>query len=375
MVFFEAPHRTEAALAAMAEAFGADRPAAVCRELTKTHEEVRRGALADLAAWAAGTVSAARSRSSSPARRRRRSRPTSTRLRAAVVADARGAGGESRKEADPDRGAPRRRAQAGGLRRGPPDRARRGRRERADAQPRGRREQGRRATGSGRRCPSRCRTRWSTTTATSTSHGRTSWLDHRGRDRPRGRGRGHPDRADRLRPARRALGRRGGRGARPRVVAGVALHPNEAPRLAAADGSTRRWPRSSALAAVARRVRAVGETGLTTSGHRRGGPGGASGSRSRAHIDLAKRLDKTLVIHDRDAHDEVLDVLDAEGAPGALGDALLLRRRRLRPGLPGPRRLPVVRRHGDVQERPAVARGARRRRRSTGCWSRPTRRT
>ena len=43
MVFFEAPHRTEATLAAMAEAFGADRPAAVCRELTKTHEEVRRG--------------------------------------------------------------------------------------------------------------------------------------------------------------------------------------------------------------------------------------------------------------------------------------------------------------------------------------------
>jgi 16S rRNA (cytidine1402-2'-O)-methyltransferase len=37
----------------MAEAFGADRPAAVCRELTKTHEEVRRGALGELAAWAA----------------------------------------------------------------------------------------------------------------------------------------------------------------------------------------------------------------------------------------------------------------------------------------------------------------------------------
>ena len=52
MVFFEAPHRTEAALAAMAEALGADRPAAVCRELTKTHEEVRRGPLADLVGWA-----------------------------------------------------------------------------------------------------------------------------------------------------------------------------------------------------------------------------------------------------------------------------------------------------------------------------------
>ncbi|MBE7325324.1 16S rRNA (cytidine(1402)-2'-O)-methyltransferase [Nocardioides sp. Y6] len=52
MVFFEAPHRTEAALAAMAQAFGDERPAAVCRELTKTHEEVVRGGLGELAAWA-----------------------------------------------------------------------------------------------------------------------------------------------------------------------------------------------------------------------------------------------------------------------------------------------------------------------------------
>ena len=56
MVFFEAPHRTEASLAAMAEALGDDRPAAVCRELTKTHEEVRRGPLAELAAWAADGI-------------------------------------------------------------------------------------------------------------------------------------------------------------------------------------------------------------------------------------------------------------------------------------------------------------------------------
>jgi len=56
MVFFEAPHRTEAALSAMAEAWGGDRAAAVCRELTKTHEEVRRGPLADLVSWAAEGV-------------------------------------------------------------------------------------------------------------------------------------------------------------------------------------------------------------------------------------------------------------------------------------------------------------------------------
>ena len=52
LVFFEAPHRIEAALRAMADAFGAERPAAVCRELTKTYEEVRRGTLAELADWA-----------------------------------------------------------------------------------------------------------------------------------------------------------------------------------------------------------------------------------------------------------------------------------------------------------------------------------
>ncbi|ASU82453.1 16S rRNA (cytidine(1402)-2'-O)-methyltransferase [Nocardiopsis gilva YIM 90087] len=56
MVFFESPHRLAATLRAMAEAFGPDRPAAVCRELTKTYEEVRRGPLAELAEWASGTV-------------------------------------------------------------------------------------------------------------------------------------------------------------------------------------------------------------------------------------------------------------------------------------------------------------------------------
>ena len=53
LVFFEAPHRVGEALAAMAEVIGTERPAAVCRELTKTYEEVRRGTLGELAAWAA----------------------------------------------------------------------------------------------------------------------------------------------------------------------------------------------------------------------------------------------------------------------------------------------------------------------------------
>jgi 16S rRNA (cytidine1402-2'-O)-methyltransferase len=56
LVFFEAPHRLGEALTDLAAAFGADRPAAVCRELTKTHEEIRRGGLGELAEWAAGEV-------------------------------------------------------------------------------------------------------------------------------------------------------------------------------------------------------------------------------------------------------------------------------------------------------------------------------
>ncbi|GAB3622160.1 16S rRNA (cytidine(1402)-2'-O)-methyltransferase [Mariniluteicoccus endophyticus] len=56
MVFFEAPHRLAEFLADAAGALGAGRPAAVCRELTKTYEEVRRGTLAELAAWAAEGV-------------------------------------------------------------------------------------------------------------------------------------------------------------------------------------------------------------------------------------------------------------------------------------------------------------------------------
>jgi 16S rRNA (cytidine1402-2'-O)-methyltransferase len=56
LIFFEAPHRLDATLSAMAQAFGPGRPAAVCRELTKTYEEVRRGSLGDLASWAAAGV-------------------------------------------------------------------------------------------------------------------------------------------------------------------------------------------------------------------------------------------------------------------------------------------------------------------------------
>jgi 16S rRNA (cytidine1402-2'-O)-methyltransferase len=56
MVFFEAPHRLEPMLDALVEAFGPDRPAVVCLELTKTHEEVVRSTLGELAQWSRAGV-------------------------------------------------------------------------------------------------------------------------------------------------------------------------------------------------------------------------------------------------------------------------------------------------------------------------------
>jgi TatD DNase family protein len=97
------------------------------------------------------------------------------------------------------------------------------------------------------------------------------------------------------------------------LVAAVALHPNEAPLLAAAgelDDAVAEIERLASLDVV----RAVGETGLDH--FRTGEEGRAAQVESfRRHIDLAKRLGKTLMIHDRDAHDEVLRVIDEEGAP------------------------------------------------------------
>jgi TatD DNase family protein len=98
------------------------------------------------------------------------------------------------------------------------------------------------------------------------------------------------------------------------LVAAVALHPNEAPRQAAAGTLDDALAEIEELAGAHEKVRAVGETGLD---HFRTGEDGRAAQIDsfRRHIDLAKRLDKTLVIHDRDAHDEVLAVLDEEGVP------------------------------------------------------------
>jgi len=56
MVFFEAPHRLAETVSEMAAVLGADRQAVICRELTKTHEEIIRGSLSELESWCAGEI-------------------------------------------------------------------------------------------------------------------------------------------------------------------------------------------------------------------------------------------------------------------------------------------------------------------------------
>lgn len=104
--------------------------------------------------------------------------------------------------------------------------------------------------------------------------------------------------------------------ATPDVVAGVALHPNEAPRIDEQEGPAALAAAMDEVATLAAhpRVRAVGETGLD---YFRTPPAGRAVQEEafRAHIRLAHDLAKPLVIHDRDAHARVLEVLDEEGAP------------------------------------------------------------
>jgi TatD DNase family protein len=96
------------------------------------------------------------------------------------------------------------------------------------------------------------------------------------------------------------------------VIAGVAIHPNEAARM-----GPELVPGLELVESLAehRRVRAVGETGLDY--YRTPEAAGQAVQRDAfaAHIAFAKASDKTLVIHDRDAHEDILDVIDSEGAP------------------------------------------------------------
>jgi TatD DNase family protein len=96
----------------------------------------------------------------------------------------------------------------------------------------------------------------------------------------------------------------------PNVLAAVALHPNEAPVVADLEADLSKIEKL----ATHPRVRAIGETGLDFF---RTEPALQERQKYsfRRHIDLAKRVDKALVIHDRDAHRAVLDLLVEEGAP------------------------------------------------------------
>ena len=99
------------------------------------------------------------------------------------------------------------------------------------------------------------------------------------------------------------------------VIAGVAIHPNDAARM-----GPELVPALELVEGLAqhRRVRAVGETGLDY--YRTRGAAGQAIQREAfaAHIAIAKAYDKTLVIHDRDAHDDIVKVIDAEGPPNRI---------------------------------------------------------
>ncbi len=99
----------------------------------------------------------------------------------------------------------------------------------------------------------------------------------------------------------------------PRMVGGVSLHPNEAPRLAAKGALDAALAEIEVLARHPR-IRVVGETGLDY--YRTGEDGRPAQHVSfREHIAIAKRTGRVLQIHDREAHDDVLRILAEEGAP------------------------------------------------------------
>lgn len=116
----------------------------------------------------------------------------------------------------------------------------------------------------------------------------------------------------------------------PQAVATVAIHPNDAARLG--DRLDAELGRLATLVGSSDRIRGVGETGLDYYRTRDAAGQARQKQAFAAHIAWAKQHDLALVIHDRDAHDDILDVLTAEGAPDRVmmhcfsGDAELARR-------------------------------------------------
>ena len=120
------------------------------------------------------------------------------------------------------------------------------------------------------------------------------------------------------------------------VFAAVAIHPNETARAVARTGPDGRAPdRDAVLALIERlaaqpRVRAVGETGLDY--YRDSAPPRLQREWFRAHVEIARNAGKALVIHDRDAHDDVLALLSEQDPPAQVvfhcfsGDAELAKR-------------------------------------------------
>ena len=109
----------------------------------------------------------------------------------------------------------------------------------------------------------------------------------------------------------------------PAILAAIGIHPNEAPRLAARGELDAAIATVEELAAGSARVRGIGETGLDHFRTREPGGWAIQEEAFRAHIDVARRLGRALVIHDRDAHDDVIRVLLDEQAGAGLPEVVV----------------------------------------------------
>lgn len=111
--------------------------------------------------------------------------------------------------------------------------------------------------------------------------------------------------------------------AHPSILAAIGIHPNEAPRLAARGELDAAIAEVERLAAGSARVRGIGETGLDHFRTRDEAGWAVQEESFRAHIDVARRLGRALVIHDRDSHDDVIRVLLDELAGPGLPDVVV----------------------------------------------------